>query len=206
MRKLLPLLLVMLWPTIGLGQGYDKNRGRVQKRDQEKKSTEKTSAVRLQLTTWGVGFGSFFDQESVTFSAKALYGAVQLHGVGFPALAEGTSTGVSIEGHPAKLFSQAGGDFRLQVLENVDFRVWSINRVPVSAIPINIFQSGTLSRVFSGIDVLLYEQGPEDWTGEHDTRMVIGGDLGVLGPGNVVVEIYMFQRDVPIAFAIFYGI
>ena len=204
MKKLLPLfllILVMLLPTIGLGQGYDKNRGRAQKQDQEK-----ASAVRLQLTAWGIGFGSFFDEESITFSAKALYGTVQLHGVGFPALQEGTSTGIAIEGHPARLFSQAGGDFKLQVLENVDFRVWSINRVPVSAIPINIFQSGTLSRVFSGVDVLLYEQGPGDWTGEHDVRLVLGGDLGVLGPGNIVAEIYMFQQGIPIAFAISYGI
>ena len=195
------LLIAMLLPAVALGQGYDKQRGRVQAQADEKKPV-----VRFQIKQWALGFGSFFDQEAVTFSTKALYGAVQLHGVEFPALAEGTSTGIAIEGHPAQLLTQSEGDVRFQALNNVDFRVWSINRVPVSAIPINIFQSGTLSRVFSGVDILLYEQGPEDWTGEHDTRMVIGGDLGVLGPGNVVVEIYMFQRDVPIAFSIFYGI
>lgn len=202
MKKLLPLLLlVMLLPAIALGQGYDEKRGRVQ----AVRASEKKPVVQLQIKQWAFGFGSFFDQESVTFSAKALYGTVQLHGVGFPALAEGTSTGIAIEGHPAQLLTKSGGDFRFQALDNVDYRVWSINRVPMSVIPINIFQSGTLSRVFSGLDILLYEQGPEDWTGEHDTRMVIGGDLGVLGPGNVVVEIYMLQQDVPIAFAIFYG-
>ena len=201
-KRLLPLLLVMLLPAIAFGQGYDKQRGRVQAR-----ADEKRPVVRLQIKQWAVGFGSFFDQEAVTFSTKALYGAVQLHGIGFPALKEGTSTGIVIEGHPARLFAETSeGGVRLQALDNVDFRLWSINRVPMSAIPLKIFQSGTMSRIFSGGDILLYEQGPEDWTGEHDTRMVLGGDLGVLGPGNVVVEIYMFQKDIPIAFAVFYGI
>ncbi len=45
MKKLLPLLLILLLPAIAFGQGYDKRRGRVQKQDEE------SGKVRLQLTT-----------------------------------------------------------------------------------------------------------------------------------------------------------
>ena len=198
MKRLLLALVLLL--ALAFGQGYDKRRGRPHKQDEER------GKVRLQLTTWGVGFGSFFDEESVTFSSKALYGTIQLHGIGLPVVKEGTSTGIAVEIHPAKLItSVTKGDFRVQNINAMDMRLWSITRVPMSAIPLKVFQSGTLSRTFSGFDALIHEQGSDDFTGDFDARLVLGGDLGVLGPGNVVAEIYMFQQDVPIAFAIFYG-
>ena len=208
MRKKFLLLLLWLFlltwllPALVAAQGYDKERGRVQPQGEEK-----PPAVGLQLTTWGVGFGSFFDEESVTFSADALYAAVQFHGIGIPSLAEGTSTGIAFETHPAQMVTRnVSGNLQIRAFNEIDFRLWSITRVPMSAIPLKIFQSGTLARTFTGVDALIHEQGSHDFTGDFDARMVLGGDLGVLGPGNVVVEIYMFQRDVPIAFAIFYGI
>lgn len=196
MKKLWFLLIFLFLPAVLFGQGYDKTRTRAAKEE---------PVVRLQIESWSFGFGSFFDQESVTFSQKALYGVFQFHGLGFPALEEGVSTGVSVEGHPGSLLTVSEGDIRVQNLNNVDFRVWSITRVPVSTIPFGIFQSGMLSRTFSGLDVLLHEQGA-DWTGNHDVRMVLGGDLGVFGPGNFVVELYLLQENVPIAFAVIYGI
>lgn len=197
-RVLFFLLFLFLFPAVVLSQGYDKRRGRPQKQDVD------DSKIKLQITSWSVGFGSFFDQESVTFSAKALYGTIQLHGVGFPVLKEGTSTGISADIHPSSIVTETDGDIRVQSFNSMDLRLWSVTRVPVSAVPLKIFQTGMLSRVFSGVDALIYEQG-SDFTGDFDARMVVGGDLGVLGPGNVVAEIYMFQQDIPIAFAIFYG-
>lgn len=203
-RGLALLALFFLLPTLASAQGYDRNRGRTGALGAEE---EDKPIIRLQITRWAFGVGSFFDQEAVTFSTEALYGAVQLHAIGFPGLKEGTSTGIVIEAHPGRLISKTIDDgLRIQsIVDDVDYRVWSVNRVPISAIPIDALQSGILSRTFVGTDLLLYEGGPRDYTGDFEARFVIGGDLGVLGPGNVIVEIYMLQQDVPIAFSIFYG-
>ena len=131
--------------------------------------------------------------------------SVQWHGIELPFLEDGTSTGLSFEGHPAKLIEKVIEGGRFLAIEDVDYRIWSTTRVPVSAIPIKALQDGTPGRMFTGVDVLLVEGGPLDWTEDFDARLVIGGDLGVLGPGNLVFELYMLQKDVPIAFSIFYG-
>ena len=201
MRKLLPLLLVMLLPAIGLGQGYDKNRGREKVEDE----AIKVPIIELQLERIALGFGSFFDNEGVTFSKEALYFSVQLHGIAFPFIKEGTSTGICFEGHPAKISPQdvEGGD--VQLIEKFNWRLWSTTRMPISAIPIRALQSGPFSRMFVGGGALLAEGGPEDFTGEFDARLVFGGDLGIVGPGNAVFEIYMFQEGITIAGTIFYG-
>ena len=86
-NKIGPTLIVILLTTTVLlvgasvvcGQGYDKERGR-------NRAQKSYHAVELQPLTVAVGFGSFFAEESVTFSADALYGAFQYHGVGFPGL------------------------------------------------------------------------------------------------------------------------
>jgi hypothetical protein len=198
MKKLL-ILVLLVFPARAIGQGYDRDRGRV-----DAEAREKKGAIAFQISSIAVGFGSFFDQESVTFSTDALYLPIQLHGVGLPFIKEGTSTGISVEVHPAKLFTVTEDGVRLQQFGQLDYRLWSITRVPISAIPWGRLQSGTMSRVFSGVDLLI-DEGGEDFTKGFDQRMVLGGDLGVLGPGNFVAEIYMFQQDVPIAFSIFYG-
>lgn len=161
--------------------------------------------IKFQGTEFSIGFGSFFDRASVTFSKKAMYGVLQWHGVGFPALKEGTSTGIAIEGHPSTLLSKTTDGVRLQSLEAVDYRVWSISRVPISALPIARLQSGALSHMFSGVDALLAEGGPDDFTGDFDVRIVMGGHFGKIGPGKITVELYMFQDNVPVSFVISYG-
>lgn len=200
-----------------LGQGYSKERGR--KTPQAIAEDAKTrSPVRIQATRWAVGVGSFFDQESVTFSTDALYMAIQWHGVGLPFVEDGTSTGLMLEGgwslgtatralNPSTIITEnfEASDFRLQHTENVDYRIWSMSRVPVSVIPIGALQNGTPGRMYTGVDVLLAEGGPVDRTNGFDARFVIGGDLGIIGVGNLVFEIYSLQQDVPIAFAVFYG-
>ena len=128
------------------------------------------------------------------------------YGISYPSfIKEGTSTGITFEGHPGKVFTKAIEGGYEQLLENVDWRLWSTTRIPISAMPIRALQSGSVSRMFAGTDLLIAEGGPEDFTGDFDARFVFGGELGILGPGNTVFEIYMFQQDVPIAFALFYG-
>ncbi len=227
MKRIYFVLFMFLFLLSGplFGQGYDKKRGREKPEDEEAGKVAAAQPageekIRFQFTTAAIGFGSFFDQEAVTFSVAALYVAVQWHGIGLPIIEEGTSTGILLEGHAAQILGQEefGYSMRVQDLSTVDYRIWSMTRVPISAIPLNILQSGSVSRMYTGVDVLLAEGGtgrspppdradwPEnDWTGDFNQRFVLGGDLGVLGPGNVAFEIYSFQEDVPIAFALFYG-
>jgi hypothetical protein len=56
-----------------------------------------------------------------------------------------------------------------------------------------------------GTDLLIAEGGPEDYMGDFDARFVVGGDLGRVGPGHIVVEIYALEDNVPISFSFFYG-
>jgi hypothetical protein len=196
MSKLIAAIILTLFPALAWSQGYATRAPDVE-----------PGKIELQPLSIALGCGSFFDRANVTFSSKAMYGALQWHGVGFPALADGTSTGLAIEGHPATLFSEdfEAGEIRVQALEAVDYRVWSTTRIPISAIPIARLQSGVVANMFSGVDALLAEGGPDDFTGDFDARLVVGGDFGGLGPGRVVLEIYMFQRNVPVSFALFYG-
>ncbi len=190
-------------------QGYDKKRGREKPEDEKVAATQpaEDEKVRFQFTTAAIGFGSFFDQEAVTFSSEALYVAVQWHGIGLPVIKEGASTGLLFEGHAAQILGQEefGNSMRVQSLSSVDYRLWSMSRIPISAIPLNILQSGSVSRMYSGTDILLAEGGSGDYTDDFDVRLVFGGDMGVLGPGNLAFEIYSFQDDQSIAFAFFYG-
>ncbi len=202
------------------GQGYSKERGREKPQEDvaAAQAVEKRSAVRIQTKRWAVGFGSFFDQESTTFSAEALYMSIQWHGVGLPFVEEGTSTGLMLEGgwslgaatvalNPSTVVTEEfeDSDVRLQVVENVDYRIWSMTRVPISVIPIRALQSGASGRMYSGLDVLIAEGGAVDRTEGFESRFVLGGDLGIVGVGNLIFEVYALQQDVPIAFAVFYG-
>lgn len=201
-------LAFMLSTTPLKAQGYDKGRGREPaEKPQAAAKAEEDENLRFQFNTIAFGFGSFFDQESVTFSTDALYGAVQWHGVGLPVVKEGTSTGIMLEGHVGKIFGQEEFVYsmRVQGLMTVDYRIWSITRVPISAIPLAALQAGSVSRMYSGTDILLAEGGTGNYTDNFDVRLVFGGDLGVLGPGNMAFEIYSFQENLPIAFALFYG-
>lgn len=196
MRILIVAIILAILPALSFAQGYATRAS-----DTDKPKLE------LQPTSIALGFGSFFDRANVMFSTKAMYGVLQWHGVGFPALADGTSTGIAIEGHPATLFSEdlESGEIRVQSLEAVDYRIWSTTRVPISAIPIARLQSGVVAHMFVGGDALLAEGGPDDFTGEFDARAVVGGNFGGLGPVQIVVDIYLFQRNVPVSFVVLVG-
>jgi hypothetical protein len=176
-------------------QGYDRDRGKKTARD------VLGGAITFQYTALAGGIGSFFYEESVTFDTKAMFVPIQFHGVGLPFIKSGTSTGLGVEVHPGSVSFDENGFINVR---QVDYRLWSITRMPVSAIPWSKLRSGTPSRTFVGTDILL-DEGGEDYTEAFEARFVIGGDLGVIGPGNLVLEVYSFQRDIPIAFAVFYG-
>jgi hypothetical protein len=195
MKFKLLLFGLLLIPSLMFGQGYDRNRGRVVTEEEE-------GAITFQFDAFAFGVGSFFAEEGTTFSVDALFVPIQLHGVGIPFIKSGTSTGIAIEFHPATLTFGQGGNPQLNQL---DYRLWSVSRVPLSAIPWSKLQSGTPSRMFAGTDLLINEGGPDDYTGGFDARFVIGGDLGIIWKGNMVIEIYSLQRDIPIAFALFWG-
>ena len=122
-----------------------------------------------------------------------------------PFIREGTSTGIAIEGHITKIFTENIDGVNVYSFETMDWRVWSITRIPLGAIPIRALKSGTPARMFLIADVLLAEGGPVDWTDGFNVRAGFGGDLGVVGPGNLVFEVYTFQPDIPVAVTLGYG-
>lgn len=194
MRKLALIVLLILLPAFAYAQGYDKSRGRPLTYDDD-------ANVRFEVERISVGVGSFLG----LMSWNKVFASIQWHGVQLPVLKQGTSTGISVEGHVANIWTEDIDDVtRVQGIEDVDFRIWSTTRVPISAVPIGALQSGTPSRMWTGTDILIHEEG-KDWTGDFQARLVIGGDAGVLGPGNITFEVYMFQPNVPVAFAMFYS-
>ena len=196
-RRAAPIFIIgAMLSAPAFGQGYDKNRGRPE--------AEKIDDARfdLQLERIAVGFGAFLNQTSL--STDMLFGAIQLHGIGLPFIREGTSTGIALEGHITKIFTEQIDGVTVQSFETMDWRVWSITRVPVSAIPVKALQSGTPARMFLIADVLIAEGGPVDWTDGFEFRGGFGGDLGIIGPGNLVIEVYS-QRDIPVAVGLVYG-
>lgn len=200
-RRVVPILILGVGLSASaFGQGYSKTK------TSDAGEQEKKPSIQLAIEKFAIGGGSFFDQESVTFSKEALYVSLQWHGVQLPFIREGTSTGIAFEGHPASLFEQELSEkVRIRALDHVNWRIWSITRVPLSAVPVRAFQSGTLGRMFVGTNVLVAEGGPRDFTDGFDTTLVIGGDLGRAGPGNIVLEIITLQDDVPISFLFVYG-
>ena len=196
-RHMAPIFIIaIMLSTTSFAQGYDKSRGRPEAEPAE-------GNFDLQLERITIGIGAFLNQPSL--SGDMLFGSIQLHGVGLPFIREGTSTGIAFEGHITKIFTENIDGLIVQSFETMDWRVWSITRVPMAAIPIRALKSGTPARMFLIADVLLAEGGPVDWTDGFDARIGFGGDLGILGPGNLVIEVYMFQRDIPIAVGFSYG-
>jgi len=190
-------MFVLMLPALMFAQGYDKTRGRP---EAEKVSDAK---IEIQIDRVTASFGAFLNQPN--FSTNMLFGSIQLHGVGLPFIREGASTGVAFEGHITKIFTENIGNVTIQSFETVDWRVWSITRIPLGVIPIKALKSGTPARMFLIADVLVAEGGPVDWTDEFSVRAGFGGDLGVIGPGNLVIEVYTFQRGIPIAVTLGYG-
>lgn len=196
-RRVAPIFIIgVMLSATSFAQGYDKTRARPEAEPAE-------GIIDLQLERISIGIGAFLNQPSL--SGDMLFGSIQLHGIGLPFIREGTSTGIALEGHITKIFTENIEGVTVQSFETMDWRVWSITRVPMSAIPIKALKSGTPGRMFLIADVLLAEGGPVDWTDGFEARVGFGGDLGILGPGNLVIEVYMFQQGIPFAVELGYG-
>lgn len=194
------VVILFLFSSVALGQGYDRNRGKKAAR------TNPDVNIQFQVDAFSFGAGTFFSDTGIVFSSESLFVELQFHGLALPFIKQGTSTGIALEGHLAKMFGRSVWDNHqtLQFSE-MSWRIWSITRIPLSAVPIKSLQSGTPSRVFAGTDLLIAEGGPSDYTGGFDARFVMGGDLGVIGPGNLVLEVYTFEKNKPVYFALIYG-
>lgn len=196
-RRVAPIFIIgVMLSAPSFGQGYDKTRARPEAEAAKGK-------IDLQIERISLGIGAFLNQPSL--SGDMLFGSIQLHGIGLPFIRAGTSTGIAFEGHITKIFTENIDNVTVQSFETMDWRIWSITRVPIGAIPIRALKSGTPARMFFIADVLLAEGGPVDWTDGFEVRAGFGGDLGILGPGNLVIEVYVFQKDIPVAVNFGYG-
>jgi hypothetical protein len=154
--------------------------------------------IRAEPTQISVGGGSMLAEENMTFSWEAAFGAIHWHGVEL--FGRNGTTGVGVEIHPAAVLSFSEGNIRLSQMDQVDWRLWSLNRVKVSALqlPGEIWE-----KMYLGSDFLIYEGGSTDYTGDFTARFVFGVKEKA-GPGWLDFEFYMFEKYRPISFAVFY--
>ena len=137
-------------------------------------------------------------EEKTTFTWDSSFVAIKWHTVGFAN--RRVSTGIGVEFHPGAMLSFTEGKVTVNQIDSVNARVWSLNRANTSLlqIPGDVWES-----MYLGSDLLIYEAGSKDWTGDFSARLVYGVEEQA-GPGRIQFEIYMFEKYRPISFAIFY--
>jgi hypothetical protein len=140
-----------------------------------------------------VGGGSMFGDEAMTFSWDAAFFAVHWQGI---TVTDAARTGLGVEIHPATVVSSFEDGVNVQAIDTVDWRLWSLNRVKMSAlqIPGEVWES-----MYLGGDLLLAEGGGFDFTGDFSARFVYG-----VREGPIQLELYMFEKYRPISFAMMY--
>lgn len=154
--------------------------------------------IRVEPSEISIGGGAMIGENGIIASWDSAFAAIQWRGIQM--FADNFVSGVGLEVHPAAVFSVKDGNVLVQAFDQVDFRVWSLNRVKMSAtqLPGSVWES-----MFIGTDLLLYEGGSTDFTGDFDMRLVYGVQEQA-GPGFIDLEIYMFERYRPVSFAVFY--
>lgn len=154
----------------------------------------RAQAVGFNIKDLSIGGGSMLGEENLTFSWDGAFAAVHWHGVTFAS--ENGTTGLGVELHPAAVVSIFENGVNAQLVDTVDYRLWSLNRLKVSAlqIPGDIWES-----MYLGSDLLVAEGGSLDYTGDFTARFVYG-----IREGPIQLEIYMFEKYRPISFAFFY--
>ena len=146
-----------------------------------------------------VGFGAMLmGDEATTFSWKSSFAAIKWHSIGFANRT--VTTGIGLEIHPAAVLTFTESGVVVNQVEEVDARIWSLNRVTASVmqIPGDIWES-----MYLGTDLLIQEFGSTDWSGDFTARFVYGAEDD-LGPGKLQFEFYMFEKYRPISFCLFY--
>ena len=155
-------------------------------------------AIRVEPTQISLGGGAMVGDYGIIASWDSVFGAVHWHGVQM--FDDGVTTGVGLEIHPAAVLKMWEDNVFVQAIDQVDFRIWSLNRVKMSVLqlPGPIWDS-----MYIGTDLLVYEGGSMDLTGDFSARLVYGVKEEA-GPGWIDLEIYMFERYRPVSFAVFY--
>ena len=154
--------------------------------------------IRVEPSQISLGGGGMIGAGGMISSWDAVFAAVQWHGVQL--FADNMTTGVGIEIHPAAVFSYKEGQTLTQFVDVVDWRLWSLNRMKMSALqlPGEVWES-----IYIGSDLLIEEGGSTDFTGGFTARMVFGVQEEA-GPGWIDLEIYMFEKYRPVSFSVFY--
>lgn len=154
--------------------------------------------IRVEPTQISVGGGAMIGDNGIIASWDSAFAAIHWHGVEM--FAANVTSGVGIEIHPAAVVSGWEEGVFVQAIDQVDWRIWSLNRVKVSAlqIPGSIWES-----MFIGTDLLIQEGGSKDHTGAFTARLAFGVKEKA-GPGWIDLEIYMFEKYRPVSFALFY--
>jgi hypothetical protein len=154
--------------------------------------------IHIEPTQISIGGGAMIGDNGIIASWDSAFATVQWHGVSM--FADNVTTGIGVEIHPAAVWSETQDGFRLQYVEDVDWRLWSMNRVKMSALQI---PGGVWESMFIGTDLLIQEGGSTDFTGDFHARLVYGVKEKA-GPGWVELEIYMFEKYRPVSFAVLY--
>jgi hypothetical protein len=175
MRRLLILALALALPALA--------------------GAQKIRAVPYQIA---VGGGAIIGDNGIIASWDSAFATVQWHGIQL--FEDNVSTGLGIELHPASVISVTEDKVRISSIDAVDARVWSMNRVKMS---VTQLPGSIWDLMYAGTDLLIYEIGSKDYTGDFDARLVYGVKDKV-GPGEVVLEIYMFEKYRPVSFAALY--
>lgn len=135
------------------------------------------------LSRFAFGTGSAFGEETQTFDRDSVFAAAHVDGYDIP-FADGGSTGVGIEAG----FPTIGG---------VSYQLFSINRANVPGV----------SGLYGGMD-FKFGQGNDlssyDW--DYDARIVVGYNLGTIGPGTLNLEVYSLEDGRPIAWAFIFDL
>jgi hypothetical protein len=154
--------------------------------------------IKVEPTQISVGGGAMLGDNGIIASWDSAFAAVQWHGVAM--FSQNVTTGVGIEIHPAAVLSMNEDGVFVQAIDQVDWRLWSMNRVKMSAlqIPGQLWES-----MFVGTDLLIREGGSTDFTGGFSARLVYGVKEKA-GPGWIEMEIYMFEKYRPVSFAFLY--
>lgn len=160
-------------------------------------SSIEAQIIKIDPGAIAIGGGSMLGEEDLTFSWEAAFAAIQWHGVAIAS--NNASTGIGVEIHPAAVFTyfeNEDDNLNVQAIENVDWRLWSLNRVKTSVfqIPGEIWE-----QMYVGTDLLVAEGGSTDFSGDFSARFVYG-----VADGPIEFEIYMFEKYRPISFAFFY--
>lgn len=145
-----------------------------------------TSHAQISVDTdfaVGIGFELQGEDEAV-FQADSIFGALHWNGLKLPG--PNTSTGLGVEFHPGTL--SITEDAEGNTVANVDYRLWSLNRVSCPG------------ATYCIADMKIGEGGEGGWRNDFDLRTGIGIEFAKWGTSRWATEIYFLEDDRPVSF------